>query len=92
VLEENIPSVPARSRETIHGRIKVTVRVTIDSSGGVVEDDFVREGPSKYFSRLASESARKWRFKPATGATSRQSLIRFEFTRAGATAHVVTAD
>ena len=92
VLQEDIPSVPARSRGTIHGRIKVTVRVTVDNSGAVVEDDLVREGPSKYFARLASESARKWRFKPADGAASRQSLIRFEFTRSSTTGHVVTAD
>ena len=92
MLQEDIPSVPARSRGTIHGRIKVTVRVTVDKAGAVVEDNLVREGPSKYFARLASESARKWRFKPADGTASRQSLIRFEFTRSETKAHVVTVD
>jgi TonB family protein len=70
----------------------VTVRVTIDGSGAVVSDTLVRAGPSKYFARLASESARRWRFGPSAGAGSRQSQIRFDFARSGTTARVVSSD
>lgn len=83
VLHEDIPPVPAQVRATIHGHVKVIVRVTIDGSGAVVNDTFVRAGPSRYFARLASESARRWRFAPTGGAGSRQSQIRFDFTRSG---------
>ena len=83
VLHEDIPSVPAHVRATIHGHVKVIVRVTIDGSGAVVNDTFVRAGPSRYFARLASESARRWRFAPTGSAGSRQSQIRFDFTRSG---------
>ena len=92
VTHEDIPSVPARARATIHGHIKITVRVTIDSTGAVVGDSLVRPGPSKYFARLASRSARRWHFDPAGGAGARQALIRFDFVRSGTSAHVVTTD
>ena len=92
VIQEDVPSVPAHVRATIHGHVKVSVRVTVDNSGTVVRDDLVRAGPSKYFARLASESARRWRFEPASGSGSRQSLIRFDFSRSGTTAHVVSSE
>jgi len=92
VVHEDIPSVSPRARATIHGHVKVTVRVTIDNSGAVVSETFVREGPSAYFARLSRESARRWRFAPGGGSGSRQSLIRFDFSRSGTTAHVVSAE
>jgi hypothetical protein len=92
VTHEDIPSVPARARATIHGHIKITVRVTIDNTGAVVSDSLVRPGPSRYFARLASGSARRWHFDPASGPGARQALIRFDFVRSGTSAHVVTPD
>lgn len=92
VVHEDIPSVPAGPRSTIHGHVKVTVRVTIDNSGAVVDDTLTRPGPSHYFAHLASESARRWRFEPANTSGARQSLIRFDFSRTGTTAHVASSD
>ena len=89
---QDIPSVPAGPRSTIHGHVKVTVRVTIDNSGAVVDDTLTRPGPSHYFAHLASESARRWRFEPANTSGARQSLIRFDFSRTGTTAHVASSD
>jgi TonB family protein len=87
VLHEEIPDVPRRNRETIRGHIKVSVRVTVDSSGAVVEETLEKPGPSKYFARLATEAARKWKFVPAGNHDSRQWLLQFEFTRGGASGH-----
>ena len=92
VVQEDIPSVPVHARATIHGHVKVTVRVTIDNSGAVVNDTLTRPGPSHYFAHLASESARRWRFEPANTNGVRQSLIRFDFSRTGTTAHAVASD
>jgi TonB family protein len=92
VTHEDIPSVPARARATIHGHIKITVRVTIDNTGAVAGDSLVRPGPSRYFARLASESARRWHFEPAGASGVRQALIRYDFARSGTTAHLVTPD
>jgi TonB family protein len=87
VLHQEIPDVPRRNRETIRGHIKVSVRVTVDSSGRVVDETLEKPGPSKYFARLAIEAARKWKFVPAGNHDSRKWLLQFEFTRGGASGH-----
>ena len=89
ILHEEIPDVPRSARNTIHGRIKVTVRVTVDASGSVTDQTLENAGPSKYFARLASEAAGKWKFAEAKGddQDSREWLLRFEFARGGTTAH-----
>jgi len=90
VLHQEIPDVPRSARESIHGRIKVTVRVTVDRSGKVVDETLEDPGSSKYFARVATEAARKWRFVAADNQDSRKWLVRFEFTRDGTTGRAVT--
>jgi TonB family protein len=90
VLHEEIPDVPRSARGTIHGHFNVAVRVTVDSSGNVVDETLENPGPSRYFARLATAAARKWKFAPADNQDSRQCLLRFEFTRGGATGHAAT--
>jgi serine/threonine protein kinase len=90
VLHEEIPSVPRSARESIHGHIKVTVRVAVDRSGAVVSEAVEDPGSSKYFARVASEAARKWRFAPADDQNSREWLLRFEFGRDGTTARAAS--
>ncbi len=88
-IHEEIPNVPLGARGTIHGHVKVGVRVTVDHSGRVVHDSLDNPGPSRYFNRLASEAARKWRFAAADDRGSREWLLRFEFGREGTTVHAV---
>ncbi|MDB6014578.1 MAG: serine/threonine protein kinase [Gammaproteobacteria bacterium] len=91
VLHEEIPTVPLSARQTIHGRVKVTVRVTVDKAGSVISDVLETPGPSKYFARVAGQAASKWKFVPAAdGHASRQWLVQFEFSRDGTKAHAVT--
>jgi TonB family protein len=87
VLHEAIPDVPRGARDTIHGHITVAVRVTVDRAGNVVDESLENRGPSKYFDRLATEAAKKWKFAPADDPVSRKWLLRFEFTRDGTTGH-----
>jgi serine/threonine protein kinase len=87
VLHEEIPDIPRHARGTIHGHIKIAVRVTVDSSGNVVDEALENPGPSTYFARLATTAARKWKFAPADNQQSRRWLLRFEFTRDGATGY-----
>ena len=91
VVHEEIPTVPRGARGTIHGHIKVTVLVIVDRSGNVIDAFVENHGPSSYFARLARDAARKWRFTPADQQDSRQWLLRFEFTRGGATGHAAIA-
>jgi serine/threonine protein kinase len=90
VLHQEIPSVPRSARESIHGHIKVTVRVAVDRSGAVVSEAVEDPGSSKYFARVASEAARKWKFAPADDQNPREWLLRFEFGRDGTTARAAS--
>jgi TonB family protein len=81
--------LPAPSRgalNTIHGRIKVRVRVAVDATGNVTRTNFVTAGPSQYFARLAAQAAQKWKFAPAIAngqPASTEWTILFEYTRSG---------
>jgi TonB family protein len=91
VLHQDIPDISPSARASIRGRIKVVVRVTVDRSGNVIGEALENHGSSKYFARLATEAAKKWRFSPADDQGTRVWLLRFEFTRDGATAHAALA-
>jgi TonB family protein len=88
-LHEVIPQVPVSARRTIHGHVKVWVRVIIDSDGTVFAAVADRAGPSRYFERLAVEAAKNWTFPPASTASRRLMQVRFDFTRDGTTARAV---
>jgi serine/threonine protein kinase len=90
VIHEEIPEISRHARDTIRGHIKIAVRVTVDSSGNVVNEVLETRGPSYYFARLATDAARKWKFVPAD-QDSRKWLLRFEFARDGVTGHAVTS-
>jgi TonB family protein len=87
VLHEELPDVSASARATIHGRIQVTVRVTIDGAGNVTEAALTNSGASRYFARLATDAARKWKFAPANDQDPRKRVLIFEFSRSGVAGH-----
>ena len=89
-VHEEIPSASRGARNTIHGRVKVSVRVTVDRSGNVVNETFEDLGPSPYFARLSIQAARKWKFTSAD-ERARQWVLHFEFSREGSTGHAVRA-
>jgi len=86
VLHQAVPNVPQSARNTITGKVKVNVRVSVDSSGRVSEARLVSKVESKYFARLALESARQWSFTPpqvAGQATDSEWILRYQFGRSG---------
>ena len=89
VVHEEIPAVSRGARGSIHGQIKVTVRVTVDRAGNVVAENLEIHGTSRYFARLATDAARKWKFVPADSPAPREWLLQFEFSRDGVTGHTV---
>jgi hypothetical protein len=88
VLHQEIPEISHRARATIHGTIKVSVRVSVDGAGNVIGATVENRGSSKYFARLASDAARKWKFAGSDTRAQTQQLLRFEFSRGGASAHL----
>ena len=85
-----VPEVPPEILRTIRGGFTVSVRVTVDQSGAVVDAALDSRAGSRYFDRVALEAARRWKFKPVSDAAGREGgatrLVRFEFRRQGCTA------
>ncbi len=84
VAHQVMPEVLQSARNTIRGKVRVSVKVNVDRSGNVEDAELESNGPSKYFARTALEAAQDWKFKPPTvggqGVLSSWTL-RFEFTR-----------
>lgn len=87
VLHAEIPRASRGALATIHGRIKVEVRVAVNAAGNVTAATLQDPGPSGYFAHLASDAAKAWRFAPASAPQSRKWLLQFEFTRGGVSAN-----
>lgn len=86
VEERNIPSVSQRSRNTITGKVHVTVKVDVDASGKVTRTHLESPGPSHYFAKIAADSAVKWKFKAPQHdgqAVPSQWYLRYAFGRSG---------
>ena len=75
-----LPDIPAKARNTVHGKATVVVRVAVDASGKVTEAT-VDRGGSPYFGKLALDAARRWRFGSAEGEGLRNWILRFEIMR-----------
>jgi len=79
-IQKVMPEVTSRARNSIQGRVRVTVRVKVDASGRVVGAQLQSAGPSKYFADAALQSARQWKFPAGDG--SREWDLQFVFQRA----------
>ncbi len=86
VVQKVVPDVPQGARNTITGKVRVSVRVTVNAGGEIVDATLAAPGPSKYFARLALESSREWKFKPAQASNQPVPsawMLRYEFGRDG---------
>lgn len=85
-VNEVVPTVSQGARDTISGTIRVIARITLDKEGKVVETTLYERGPSRYFARLATESAAKWTFTPTDAAEPRKMFVTFYYKRSGTSA------
>jgi TonB family protein len=84
VLQEISPEVSQTARNTITGHVKVSVQVSVDTSGNVSQAKLVPPVNSKYFANQALAAARQWKFSPAqvNGQPSPSEwVLRFQFGR-----------
>jgi TonB family protein len=84
VLDQVLPDVSQKARDTIRGRVRVGIKVHVDPAGAVSDAELDSPGPSKYFADLALQAARKWAFTPPElGGKSVASewTLRFVFTQ-----------
>jgi TonB family protein len=86
VADRVIPSVSQKSRSTITGKVRVSVRVSVDPSGRVVDAKLASPGPSHYFADIALEASRRWKFTPPQTdgeAVPSEWMLRYAFGRSG---------
>jgi TonB family protein len=92
IVQQVLPDVSKSSLRTIHGTIKVKLRVYIDPTGTVQRVQIESAGPSKYFANKASEAAKQWKFAAplsnGKGVPSEWNL-EFRFERTATRAHAV---
>ncbi|MFZ0521635.1 MAG: TonB family protein [Candidatus Acidiferrales bacterium] len=65
VLHQALPDAPQKARNTIQGKVRVSVKVHVDESGNVTAATFESPGPSKYFADRVLQAAQLWKFRPA---------------------------
>jgi TonB family protein len=90
VAEQPLPEVPKDAQNTIHGTIRVRLKLGVDSSGNVTTARFVSYGASRYFARLALGAAEQWKFTPPQvdgRGTPSEWIVLFEFSKQDITAH-----
>lgn len=86
VLDQVLPEVSDKARATIHGTVRVAVRVHVDPAGNVASAESDSPGPSPFFADLALKAARRWEFNsPEVNGHSVPSewLIHFHITSSG---------
>ncbi len=84
ILDQVLPDVSQKARDTIRGTVRVSVKINVDSSGNVTSADFDSPGPSQYFADQALAAARRWEFAPAKvdgRNVATEWIVRFEFSQ-----------
>jgi len=88
VLQQILPDAPQKARDTIRGKVRVSVKVHVNESGAVTEASFAAPGPSPYFADRALKAAQLWKFTPAKldgRNVPSDWLLRFEIDPASTT-------
>jgi TonB family protein len=81
-----MPNVSQRSLNTIHGTIRVRIRLGVNASGEVERARFLTHGPSNYFAERALQAAKSWKFKPqeVSGRNGEsQWTLHFQYRKSG---------
>src|SRR5580693_4737685 len=84
-LNQVMPEISSRARSTIHGTVRVIVKVRVSASGHI-ETATPASSPSRFFGDAAVQAAKQWDFTPAKisgQAVPSEWLVRFDFTPTG---------
>ena len=90
VAQQPLPNVSKTAQDTIHGTIRVRLRLGVDASGNVTTARFLSYGASRYFARVALGTAEQWKFTPPQvdgHTTPSEWVVVFEFSKEDITAH-----
>ncbi|MGH9512264.1 MAG: TonB family protein [Terriglobales bacterium] len=80
VVRRVLPDVSKNALHTIHGTIKVRLRVFVDAAGGVERVRMESPGPSRYFESKSLDAAKQWKFEaPSESGKAVASEWNLEF-------------
>jgi hypothetical protein len=85
-LDKVTPTASAKALSSIHGTVRVGVKVHVDAAGNVTAATLDNPGPSRYFADLSMKAARQWVFTaPEANGHSAPSdwKIQFNYTQSG---------
>jgi outer membrane biosynthesis protein TonB len=86
VARQVMPSVSQAAIESMHGPVRVTLRVAVSRTGDVSSASYISPGEGNYFARIAHRAAEQWKFHaPRHRGRPDASTwtLRFNFTRDG---------
>jgi TonB family protein len=90
VIEQSLPEISEKARDSIQGTVRVGMRVQVDMTGHVTGATLEAPGPSKFFADKALSAASHWKFSPPTVGgrnVSSEWILRFNFSNTGTTVH-----
>jgi len=101
IIRKVLPQVSEKSRSTIHGTVRINVRVQLNPDGTVSSAELAAPAPSQFFADLALKAAQQWQFSApssrspssaSSGAPASilpsSSVIRFDFTATSTAAYL----
>jgi TonB family protein len=103
VTNKVLPVVSEKSRSTIHGTVRINVRVQLNPDGSVASADLDTPASSQFFANLALKAAEQWRFAPASSPNTpafnsaspssssgmpSSTVVRFDFTQTATSAYL----
>jgi hypothetical protein len=80
VAKQVMPDISTHARSTVHGTVVLLINVSADEAGNVI-DATLQPTRSRYLGKLALAAAKNWRFVAASGAGTRNLVLRFEVTK-----------
>ncbi|HTB12814.1 MAG TPA: TonB family protein [Bryobacteraceae bacterium] len=86
IVAQPLPEIMDKARNSIHGRVRLTVRVDVAPSGTVTDAKLESAGASKYFGERALVAVRQWKFEPVSvngSEVGQRWRVRFEFQKSG---------
>ncbi|HTA29346.1 MAG TPA: protein kinase [Candidatus Cybelea sp.] len=90
VVQQVLPDAPQKARDTIRGKVRLSVKVNVDEFGNVTQATLDAPGPSQYFADRTLAAAKLWKFAPAKVDDRNVPsawLLYFEIDPATTTAH-----
>jgi serine/threonine-protein kinase len=101
IIRKVLPQVSEKSRSTIHGTVRINVRVRLNPDGTVSSAELAAPAPSQFFADLALKAAQQWQFgapsspspsSASSGASAStlpsSTVIRFDFTPTSTAAYL----